>query len=135
MPVSKHRRKSGGKSVRHPGRGKAFKKSPPTAKELAWRVFNTRWRSQFLTEFPEREDVGMMMDIITDQVWLGDGNFGPASKEKAIEEFIKPFEDEPPKTREDAERALAFLAERGMLDVEGGQITVPARFQQTDKTG
>ena len=41
----------------------------------------------------------------------------------------------PGRTAEEVERALALLVEQGMVDVEGDQITVPARFQYVDKAG
>ena len=50
--------------------------------------------------------------------------------------MAQPIEDlYPGRTAEKTESALAFLVEQGVVDVEGDQITIPARFQQVDKAG
>jgi hypothetical protein len=58
------------------------------------------------------------------------------SKTEVLREMAQPIEDlYPGRSAEETERALAFLVEPGMVEVAGGQITVPARFQQVDKAG
>src|SRR4051812_11835558 len=58
------------------------------------------------------------------------------SKAEVLREMAEPLDELcPGRTAEEVERALTFLVEQGMVDVEGNQITVPARFQQVDKAG
>jgi hypothetical protein len=44
-------------------------------------------------------------------------------------QFTEPFKDEPPKTLESAEAALAFLVAQGMAEVVGEDVIVPVRFR------
>jgi hypothetical protein len=65
MPKSKHRRKPGGKSIAHPGRGKPVKsiESPETR---AFEQFIGGYMRPFLRQFPNEEDASYMLDLISD---------------------------------------------------------------------
>jgi hypothetical protein len=134
MPVSKHRRKPGGKSVRHPGRGKA-PAIPPLPPELqAWRRFRNGYTAPFFAATEGHQDAHDVLDVIAEQAWQYNAPLKVVSKAAVLQEMAEPIEDlHPGRTAEETERALAFLIEQGMGEVEGDQITVPARFQQADK--
>ena len=69
MPVSKHRRKPGGKSVRHPGRGKV-PTIPPLPPDLqAWRKFHDGYIAPFLPALAGNTVAHEILDMITDRAW------------------------------------------------------------------
>jgi hypothetical protein len=136
MPVSKHRRKPGGKSVRHPGRGKAPTRPPLPPDMQAWQKFRKGYTAPFFAATKGQEDAHYALDIIADHAWQYNAPTQAVSKAKVLREMAEPIEDyHPGRTAAETERALTFLAEHGMVDIEGDQITVPARFQQVDKAG
>jgi hypothetical protein len=52
----------------------------------------------------------------------------PVSKATVFREFMVSLDPEDDMPARDAEAALAFLVEQGMVEVAGDTITVPARF-------
>ena len=138
MPVSKHRHKPGGKSVRHPGRSRSkVPTRPPLPPNMqAWQRFRDKYTAPFFAATEGQEDAHYALDIIAAHAWRYNAPPRAVSKTKVIREMAEPIEDDHPgRTAEEAERALAFLVEHGMVEMEGDQITVPARFQQGDKAG
>jgi len=74
--------------------------------------------------------------MIADRTWQYNAPLQAVSKAEVLREMAQPIDDLcPGRPAEEVERALAFLVEQGMVEVEGDQITVPARFQQVDKAG
>ena len=136
MPVSKHRRKPGGKSVRHPGRGKV-PTIPPLPPDLqAWRKFHDGYIAPFLPALEGNTVAHEVVDLIADRAWQYNAPLQAVSKAEVLREMAQPIEDlYPGRSTEETDRALAFLVEHGMVEVAGDQITVPARFQQVDKAG
>jgi hypothetical protein len=130
MPKSKHRRKAGGKSIAHPGRGRPFKSfESPEARAFA--QFIGGYTRPFLQQFPNEEDANYMLDLISDAAFTfynGTTAFRPVTKADMFREFIEPVRGEPPNTLEMAETALTFLVEQAMVEVADDQIIVPTRF-------
>lgn len=52
----------------------------------------------------------------------------PVSKATVFREFMVSLDPEDDMPARDAEAALAFLVDQGMVEVAGDEITVPARF-------
>jgi hypothetical protein len=140
MPKSKHRRKPGGKAVRHPGRGKPPRKHAFLDAEMAlWRRFRAGYEEPFNQRHGDHDAV-YMLDLIADAAFVpnGEGSLQPVSKAEIFREFMEPPDfdpalpagEPPPKheTLETAEAALAFLVEQGMVEVAGDEIVVPAHF-------
>ncbi len=135
MPVSKHRRKPGGKSVRHPGRARA-----PTFRldyeSSAHRAFAEKYTVPFFAAHGADHFAAEMLDIISDEAFvLADGaaTLEPVSKAQVFRKFLEPLpadDDSPPKQPAPrlAEAALSFLSEQGLVEVDGDRIIVPARF-------
>jgi len=136
MPVSKHRRKRGGKSLRHPGRGKV-PTTPPLPPDLqAWRKFRDGYIAPFRAVLKGNTVAHEVVDLIADRAWQYNASLQAVSKAEVLRELAQPIDELcPGRPAEDVERALAFLVEQGMVEVEGNQIAVPARFQQVDKAG
>ena len=138
MPVSKHRRKRGGKSVRHPGR--SLHKAPaipPLPPDLqAWRKFHVGYIAPFRAALEGYMVAHEIVDLIADRAWQYHAPLQAVSKAEVLRELAQPIDELcPGRTAEEVERALAFLVGQGMVEVEGDQIIVPARFQQVDKAG
>jgi hypothetical protein len=136
MPVSKHRRKPGGKSVRHPGRRKVvtIPLLPPDMQ--AWQKFRAAYTAPFFAATEGQDDAHYALDIITEHAWQYKDPPKAVSKATVLREMAEPIEDyHPGRTAEEAERALALLVEHGMVEMAGDQITIPVRFQQVDKAG
>jgi len=70
MPTSKHRRKAGGKSLRHPGRGKLPRERPLSPAMLAWRTFSNAYCRLLHQQWPD-DPAGDLLDIVSDVL------FGP----------------------------------------------------------
>jgi hypothetical protein len=136
MPVSKHRRKPGGKSVRHPGRGKV-PTIPPLPPDLqAWRKFHDGYIAPFRAALEGNTVAHEILDLIADRAWQYNAPLQAVSKAEVLRELAQPIDELcPGRTAEEVERALAFLVEQGMVDVAGDQISVPTRFQQVNKAG
>jgi hypothetical protein len=133
MPRSKHRHKTSGKSVKHPGRDVV----PPfrfSAQERAWSRFDALYTAPFHAEWkdPQPHDAGYLLDLIADEAFdHSTGTLQPVSKAAVFVEFVRPIDDGEPdefRSAEMTEAALAFLVEQGMVLVDGDQLTVPARF-------
>jgi len=136
MPVSKHRRKPGGKSVRHPGRGKGGSAGTLPLEMQAWRRFRDDYTAPFFAATEGQTDAHDVLDMIAEHAWQYNAPLKVVSKAEVLRKMAEPIEDlYPGRTAEETERALAFLVEQGMVEVEGDQITIPARFQQVDKAG
>jgi predicted deacylase len=71
-----------------------------------------------------------MLDLIEEGAFVatGSGRLQPISKAAVFREFMVPLDLEDDMPARDAEAALAFLVEQGMVEVAGDTITVPARF-------
>ena len=71
-----------------------------------------------------------MLDLIEEGVFvaIGGGRLKPVSKAAVFREFMVPLDLDDEMPTRDAEVALAFLVELGMVEVAGDTITVPARF-------
>src|ERR1700760_2088968 len=126
MPVSKHRRKPGGKSVRHSGRGKAPARPllPPDVE--AWRKFREGYAAPFFAATEGQDDAHDALDIITEHAWQYKDPPKAVSKATVLCEMAEPIDDyHPGRTAEETERALALLVEHGMIEVDGDQITIP----------
>jgi hypothetical protein len=136
MPVSKHRRKPGGKSMCHPGRGKV-PPIPPLPPDLqAWQKFHDGYIAPFRVALEGNMVAHEILDLIADRAWQYNAPLQAVSKAEVLRELAQPIDELcPGRTAEEVERALAFLIEHGMVEVAGDQISVPARFQQVDKAG
>jgi hypothetical protein len=136
MPFSKHRRKPGGKSVRHPERRKLgtqpLEMLADTPEKARWRRFAEGYTVPFHAKRDgEPLDASRLLEIIAAEAFE---TFDPATDEalwlvSKVEAF-RLFTDceEPGHEVEDAEAALRFLEQEGMVEVEGGDIRVPACF-------
>ena len=71
-----------------------------------------------------------MLDLIEEGAFVatGSGRLQPVSKAAVFREFMVPLDLEDEMPARDAEVALAFLVEQGMVEVAGDTITVPASF-------
>jgi hypothetical protein len=71
-----------------------------------------------------------MLDLIEEGVFVatGGGSLKPVSKAAVFREFMVSLDPEHEIPARDAEAALAFLVDQGMVEVAGDEITVPARF-------
>ena len=129
MPVSKHRRKPGGKSVRHPGRG-IVPTIPPLPPDLqAWQKFRDGYIAPFRAALAGNPVAHEILDLIADRAWQYNAPLQAVNKAEVPREMAQPIDDLcPGRTAEEVERALAFLVEQGMVEVAGDQIIVPARF-------
>ena len=69
-------------------------------------------------------------DLIEEAAFVvtGSGRLQPVSKAAVFSEFMAPLDLEEEIAARDAEVALAFLVDQGMVEVAGDTITVPARF-------
>jgi predicted deacylase len=65
------------------------------------------------------------LDVLRLGQWL---HLQPVSKAAVFREFMAPLDLEEEIVARDAEVALAFLVEQGMVEVAGDTITVPASF-------
>ena len=143
MPRSKHRRKPGGKAVKHPGRSRLPRVPFDTDPDIdLWYRFEAKYTAPFHERFPDDLlGAGYMLGLIADLAFVpaDGGRLVPASKAGVFREFMLPIDydpvaldDEPlpPKheTLESADAALAFLLEQGMVVVTGDEITVPEHF-------
>ena len=79
-------------------------------------------------------DSGSLLDTISDLAFdpTGGGALVPISKNEVFLKYMKETDDEELEARTlneaDAEAALVFLQTEGMIEVEGDEIRVPARF-------
>jgi hypothetical protein len=73
---------------------------------------------------------GDMLDLIEERAFVttGGGCLQPVSKPAVFSEFMTLLDIGEEIAARDAEAALAFLVEQGMVAVAGDTITVPARF-------
>jgi hypothetical protein len=131
MPRSKHRRKPGGKAVAHPGRGKT-RELPRSPEDVLWHRFVDGYTRPFHEKYGDSAagGAGDMLDLIEEGAFVatGSGRLQPVSKAAVFREFMVPLDLEDDMPVRDAEAALAFLVEQGMVEVVGDEITVPARF-------
>ena len=131
MPRSKHRRKPGGKAVPHPGRGKTRELSP-SPEDVLWRRFGDGYTKPFHEKYGDSTagSAGDMLDLIAEGAFVatGGGRLQPVNKTAVFSEFMAPLDLDEEIVARDAEVALAFLVEQGMVEVAGDTITVPARF-------
>jgi hypothetical protein len=134
MPTSKHRRKAGGKSIKHPGRGKLPRERPPSPDMVVWGRFSSAYNRPFHRQWPDNPGgVGEMVDIVSAAVLdMRAVAFRAVDKSETFTEFLEPLEDEDgtsvTRTPEQAEAALAFLVEQAMVVVVGELISIHPRF-------
>jgi hypothetical protein len=71
MPASKHRRKPGSKSVRHPGRSpRKAPAIPPLPPEMrAWRQFPDRYTAPFFAATEGYTVAHDVLDLIAERAW------------------------------------------------------------------
>jgi hypothetical protein len=129
VPRSKHRRKPGGKSVRHPGRNHSGSILAKTADEVRW----DRYRKAIGIPFhqqshPECDYAGEMLDIISDAVYDPyTPQLRPATKEPLFAEFMQPYENDDGtvtvRTPEQAEDALRYLVKRALIVLDGDTVS------------
>jgi hypothetical protein len=132
MPTSKHRRKAGGKTVKHPGRGKPPREWSPSPAMLAWRTFSNVYCRPFHQQWPGHP-AGELLDIVSAGLFDADTRtFHTANKVEMFIKFLEPFEEQDEtlvsRTPEQAEAALAFLVEQNMVVVEDELIAIHPRF-------
>jgi hypothetical protein len=150
MPVSKHRRKPGGRSAKHPGQAHASRTRRQQADSALLRVamtpsaFHSKVYEIFQTDDPHA--VLYMADLV--EGWHdGPVPLAPivVAKDELFAAFVKPigplgpiasqlFEDEPERVRtiEDAEAALALLVEHELVVLNDGRVAMHPRFTHPD---
>ena len=116
----------------HPGRGKT-RELPLSPEDVLWRRFVDGYTRPFHEKYGDSAAgaAGYMLDLIEEGAFVatGRGRLQPVSKAAVFREFMVPLDlDEDDVPARDAEAALAFLVEQGMVEVAGDTITVPARF-------
>ena len=118
MPRSKHRRKPGGKAVAHPGRGKT-RELPLSPEDVLWRRFVDGYTRPFHEKYGDSTagSAGDMLDLIEEGAFVatGSGRLQPVSKAAVFREFMPPLDLEEEIAARDAEVALAFLVQQGIL--------------------
>ena len=131
MPRSKHRRKPGGKAVAHPGRGKP-RELPLSPEDVLWHRFADGYTRPFHEKHGDNaaDGAGYMLELIEEGAFVatGGGRLQPVSKAAVFREFMMSLDLEDETPARDAEAALVFLVDQGMVEVAGDEITVPARF-------
>jgi hypothetical protein len=134
MPRPKHRRKPGGKSVKHPGRGKPGWELPMTASEAALQKFTDTFCRPFHQQWRERDErVSYMLDLVAEAIFDPDApTFRTFNKNVVLPTFLAPFEEEDGSsvtwTPEDADAALSVLAQQEMVVIDGDLISIHPRF-------
>lgn len=129
MPRSKHRRKPGGKSVRHPGRNKPRWPPPRSAATIRWEQYYDEIAAPFYRQsHPECDYAGELLDLITDAVYNAETpQFRPADKDLLFAEFVEPHEREDGtelvRTLEEAETALRYLVKLDLVVDEDGMVS------------
>jgi hypothetical protein len=145
MPKSKHRRKPGGKSVKHPGMAQASRTRQEQANAALLRAppILTAYHAEAFKIFgsDDPQSACYMADLIEE--WYDE----PvplakivAMKDELFAAFVKPHEGsagpvelslfgpEPIRTVEEAETALALLVKHELVKVDGDRITIHPRF-------
>ena len=113
----------------HPGRGKT-RELPRSPEDVLWHRFVDGYTRPFHERYGDSA-VGGAGDMLEEGAFVatGSGRLQPVSKAAVFREFMVPLDlDEDDVPARDAEAALAFLVEQGMVEVAGDTITVPARF-------
>ena len=134
MPRSKHRRKQGGSSVRHPGRNKPSRPPPKGAAEIRWEHYRDAIAAPFFRQsHPECDYAGELLDLIADAVYDSyTPQFRPTGKDALFAEFVEPYEREDGveivRTLEEAETALRYLVKLDLVVVDGGMVSFHPRF-------
>jgi hypothetical protein len=148
MPTSKHRRKAGGKSVRHPGRASIPR--PSLRLRLEWRAERSAWdrfASVYTGSFHKSRPAsdpgfaGYTLDLIAEDAFSfedGRAQLRPVSRASLVAQFLEaelidgeedvPVDMDAAQKQATADAALLHLAEQNMIAIEGDQITVPERF-------
>ena len=135
MPQSKHRRKAGGKSVKHPGRGKASRELPPSPAMLAWRTFSNAYCRPFHRQWPGHP-AGELLDIVSAGLFDADMRiFHTVNKVEIFTAFLQPFEEEdgtsvtrtPARLQRPLDGADAFSAVIGQRLVRGVAAAILAQ--------
>jgi hypothetical protein len=116
--------------VAHPGRGKT-RELPLSPEDVLWRRFVDGYTRPFHEKYGDSAagSAGDMLDLIEEGAFVatGSGRLQPVSKAAVFREFMAPLDlDEDDVPARDAEAALAFLVEQGMVEVAGDTIAVPA---------
>jgi hypothetical protein len=99
---------------------------------LAHRLFMDLYNKPFYNAHRDDSPVGEMLDLIADAAFSFDGTkvvLHPVVREKVVTTFMEPIkEEEAGPTAAEADQALAFLVDHGMILIDGDQITIPERF-------
>jgi hypothetical protein len=135
MPKSKHRRKAGGKSVQHPGRGRSYD-SPPPVTALDRNL--DRYFDAYLGPFhqqahPECEYADELLEVVSDATFdPATPAFHTASKAELLQTFMSRIEikdgSDISRTLEEAETALRYLVKTEMVVVDGDVVSTHPRF-------
>ena len=130
MPRSKHRRKPGGKSVRHPGRGKAPKPLPLDAEAEAYRQMIHAVAAPFHEQTGYDAPAGYLLDLALDEFWVR-----PSISRIAItSHFLQSVEDEDGTMLcykpEEAEAAWAALIADEFVVLDGDTVSLHPRIAQ-----
>src|SRR3984893_1933992 len=100
--------------------------------DVLWRRFVDGYTRPFHEKYGDSAagGGGDMLDLIEEGAFVatGGGRLQPGSKDAVFREFMAPLDLEEEIAARDAEVALAFLVEQGMVEVAGDEITVPASF-------
>jgi hypothetical protein len=134
MPRSKHRRKPGGKSVRHPGRSHSGSTLAKTADEVRWDRYDRAIRIPFHQQsHPECDYADEMLHAVTEAVYDPyTPQFRPVAKDPLFATFMQPYEKDDGtriiRTPEQAEAALRYLVKRELIVVDGDTVSFHPRF-------
>jgi hypothetical protein len=117
--------------VAHSGRGKS-RELPLSPAEVLWHRFVDGYTKPFHEKHGDSAvgGAGDMLDLIEEGAFVatGSGRLQPVSKAAVFRQFMALLDLEEEIAARDAEVALAFLVDQGMVEVAGDTITVPARF-------
>jgi len=138
MPKTKHRRKTRGKAVPHPGRSQPVGGFTPLTELKVmglWRRFTEGYGGAFREQYPDGGpgDAGYLLELIQEKAFVlpGKGSLRPISKAEVFRDFMRPadledLEQESALPARDTDIALALLVKHGLIEVDGDTLTVPA---------
>ena len=141
MPRSKHRRKPGGKAVRHPGRhkgaGSRLRREqyiPPPEWDAMDQV-HSAYLAEVRQAFPEDPDgdAAFVAETILEQAFEfrdGAGHLQPVDRSWLVAECCRGSPDDifPPLSPERVEAIVAHLITQQLAEAQEMQITIPERF-------
>jgi hypothetical protein len=130
MPRSKHRRKPGvGKSIKHPGRGKAPRWTTGPNLE-AYHRMRAAVVEPFYREHGESDAAAELLRDVISELW----HAPITSRADATARILEPFEEmdgtDPTFTPEQVEAGWVVLVEREIVAIDGDTVTVHPRIAQ-----